>query len=351
MNTLPSIDFLVLGPHLPRHNYFPKLMHFLEKLQQRGYKVGFEGNAKCLLSFDYDPKSRDKLTSAEKCGIPRFLIREETDAVFPLQYSREVESLFNACYNVGAIGEEVRGKSYRFPYTIFAHNHKMTKMLSLKEKIVEFERSGVYEFDKWLQRRKKPVFVGANKLISDNTLYNKRRAVIQKLQNNVEVYGENWELFGIKKATHAMKFARYSIINKQKVNLSDIFRYFAAHSIHANEMLEDKSELLLSVRFSLVFENSYNFVTEKILDSIVCGTIPIFFGTSRHLGELESLILRVDNDLSTEAISKEIDKLIETNQAGRLEEIREFLFSKNFWHDWTIEGVYESLIEEILQFS
>lgn len=84
--------------------------------------------------------------------------------------------------------------------------------------------------------------------INDKTIYEYRINIIKEFSkkiNDFHIYGRNWDLVGL---------------NGNKC--------------------EDKFNTLAKYRFTIIVENSRinNYVSEKIFDALLCGTIPIYFG-------------------------------------------------------------------------
>lgn len=134
---------------------------------------------------------------------------------------------------------------------IFSWDDAAVKMYDRISKIQYPNIININEDLFWRKERKKITNISANKKsINPWELYSKRADSIAyfegKIPNNFEYYGHGW--------------------NKSKCYLG------ACNS---------KSEILSGFDFSLCFENMYNtdgYITEKIIDCLLTGCIPIYYG-------------------------------------------------------------------------
>ena len=347
-NSLKEFDFVMIGAHLPKANYFPKMLILIEIIEERGFTVGFYGKGRCLVSYDFAPKFENELNLAVENGIPRVLIREETDTVYPYQYSPEVETQFSRIFTLGAIPGTVFGDCLKFPYQPYRHHHKNQGRISLSRILRDFDESGVYSAELWGKRKEKILFVGANKMIEHDELYQLRRQIIHSLGEAIEVYGDNWQLFSLKKMIYLVKYLKYSYENNRHVRFSDVKNFILTRVKSEKDTLDDKLSALVKSKYNLIFENSYNFVTEKVFDAIICGAIPIYFGSEEIFSpRLREIVWVIKPNISLKQALLEIDKVSRIDYRKWLGNTREFLYSEEFLENWTAQSVFSNLADEL----
>ena len=115
----------------------------------------------------------------------------------------------------------------------------------------------------------------------------------------------------------------------------DIFRNYN----NAKGEVPDKHSILLKSNFSLIVENSDRIVTEKLFDTILSGSIPVYYGP-----DLSQFGLPTDLAIEIKKIhipvGEYISSLTEAQIERRLEIIENFLESSNFQDNWLAESVF-----------
>jgi len=115
---------------------------------------------------------------------------------------------------------------------------------------------------------------------NSNSLYNKRQSVIKFFERNASIkfnlYGKDWDQPFMKSGL----FHRLTKeISKNFLNSSDERNIdYALKNWHGTA--PNKHSILLKSKFNFCFENIYGlegYISEKILDCFVCGTVPIYF--------------------------------------------------------------------------
>jgi hypothetical protein len=109
--------------------------------------------------------------------------------------------------------------------------------------------------------------------------------------------------------------------------------------------IEDKHAILKDSKFSVVIENSGDYVSEKLLDSLIEGCIPIYVGShfeGTNLGE--ELVIRTA--MGPEGLMDFLESLSPEIIKNRLSSIREFLLSPAFL-EWEAARVYKLIAQKI----
>ena len=180
----------------------------------------------------------------KKRQIPKLLLRSRKKKILlvyepkmlrPLNHSFLIRKLFN-----NVIGWSEKNSNFIGPGTY------VDKKLIETKKIVNSKRN------------KKAVFICSNKNSTQkNELYSLRRKIIsffaERNDNFLELYGFGWQ---------------------------EDFKTLNLKNIYKGE-IKSKNPTMIKYDFAFAIENEYSnedYFTEKILDAMICGCIPIYFG-------------------------------------------------------------------------
>jgi hypothetical protein len=130
--------------------------------------------------------------------------------------------------------------------------------------------------DNWNKKKKKFVLVQGNKFSArKGELYGLRRKILWKEQSNIEFFGIGWHQ-GLK---HDLMHWVYSAINSRLSEISVRSARLAGRR-YKNYLgpTNDKVEEMSKYQFSLVIENSPDYISEKLFDSVSAGCVTIYIG-------------------------------------------------------------------------
>ena len=172
-------------------------------------------------------------------------------------------------------------------------------------------------FEHWEGRLKKVVVIQGNKFSArKGELYSLRRRVLSKVHpSKLDLYGTNWNT-GIK--FDWWHWSR-SLVNSKffDISLSSSFGIGGSYSNYLGTT-ENKMSTLENYQICLVIENSADFVSEKLFDSIRAGCITIYVGPN-----LDNFGLKPDVAINANATRKEvikaIDAVFQLNTSARLD--------------------------------
>lgn len=126
-------------------------------------------------------------------------------------------------------------------------------------------------------RKKDPILVNANKFsATKGELYSLRRACIATFPNIV-VAGQGWKKGVLSRLTTMAKEFVRSMLHPPSAKFAQPFPFVRPKNYLGP--VADKVATLGGYRCCLVIENSEEYVTEKLLDALVAGCIPIYVGT------------------------------------------------------------------------
>ncbi len=223
------------------------------------YDLGDLKAADMVLCFNYKEEFFQKCQAA---NIPKqrlALFAFEPRVVLPRQYTKQVWDQYG---------------------TIFTHLDDLVdnkRIFKIRQPLAEEPLDKVPGFNE----RKFLILINANKYsYVTNELYSYRRKAIRFFEkfNDFDLYGYGWEQGNRVIKRHqligAIKRGRLLQVLKDLVDIRPYKNYRGS--------VEDKNKLLRSYKFSLCFENEKNapgYITEKIFDSLLSGTVPVYLGT------------------------------------------------------------------------
>ncbi len=162
-----------------------------------------------------------------------------------------------------------------------------------------------------------------------NELYSERKKAIRWFEKNhpddFDLYGAGWNEYRFKGVKPIRAFNKISIAKKI------MFKYFGEYYPSYRGKIENKFNIMQSYKFAICYENIKNvsgYITEKILDAMFAGCVPIYLGADNitdHIPE-NSFIDKRDFD-SYEEVYRFMKNMDETTYMHYLHNIEEFLKS------------------------
>ena len=155
------------------------------------------------------------------------------------------------------------------------------------------------------QKLNKAVFIASNRLsFHEGELYSLRRRVVRSLQR-VDTYGRDWNIGIAKRTARLIIEAFSSLIRGSRVKFSSAWDYLFAMGDTRGE-ITDKAEIGSRYKVSLVIENSKEYMSEKLMEALLSGSIPVYVGPEpKHFGIPSNLVVYSEPNL--EAIQRNID--------------------------------------------
>lgn len=159
-------------------------------------------------------------------------------------------------------------------------------------------------FTGWEKRIEKSVIIQANKYSARRgELYSLRRKVIGRLSYQLlDIYGPNWN----KGRFHDLKLW-YRSARKSKISELSLWTLHGIgkkYSNYAGEA-EDKQEILQKYQVNIVIENSADYVSEKLFDSLRAGCLTVYVGP-----DLEKFSLRSKSIICAQPTFRDVHQKI-----------------------------------------
>lgn len=308
----------------------PGLARCMEEL---GFEISEENNLDVLININHNWKSiSEQMKSSSSSPVLKILIRVEPSSVYPSQYTSEVESKYDLILTPGNVNAANQSEFIRYPYDYNLNPSTPSSSTPDPLKIVDLnQKMGVYSFANWEKRDIKCSLIAANK-ISPNGTGNyglRRQFASQNLSDGLNVYGQLWDSKLFSRLKYRLAVLKFAIQSKSEFHIMLIFADFFKKFKNVRGPVLDKHGIIARSKFSLVIENTEDYVSEKLLDALIGGSIPIYFGPSLEItGIPESLVIRCDrNDSNPLELVRKID---EAQIIEKLKAIVDFLNGNEF---------------------
>jgi hypothetical protein len=311
-----------------------------------GYEVVDDGPVDLLVNLNHNWKSiKEQL---KHNGDPlQILIRLEPPSVYPAQYSHELERAYDL---VLSPGRPMKSPEEFIPWPYQFQPNPLRPDLespSLPNVITKKIHENVFSYIHWEKRELACVMIAANKVSPNGSgNYDLRRSVASiSYDKRLMIFGELWRAGIYTKLRYRLAVARFALATKSSISLKSIFSDLLAKYPNVDGSIPDKHTVLENSRFSLVIENSSDYISEKLLDSLIDGCIPVYVGPNFEGTTLnENLVIRFET-IETELVER-LECLNSKVIEEKLTAIQGFIESEKFL-EWDASAVYLQIATRI----
>lgn len=325
----------------PVQNYF----------QNKGMRLVEIRNSKYFISFNHNKKSYREFIDSGGEAKNSVLVRLEPDAVFPAQFRKNINSKYGLIYTPGSTKLSGREQFLPWPYNYVADPSHPTssELTTLSDLLASNAFKERFTNASWQQKINKIVLIAANKVSPRHTSnYSQRRLFARKISSDLmHIYGPLWKGRLNEKIMHRLAVSFFSL--KSGVLPNPISIYGGLHQKYKSALgkIGNKHEILNKYRFSLVIENSNDYVSEKLIDVLISGAIPIYIGPSLVLANFPDKIAIQINHSEINRVNQILENIDDVEIRDIQETIYKFLTSENFLNKWKSENVYNRISSEI----
>lgn len=277
-----------------------------------------------LVCIDYSPsvgKEIKKLgLSPENCT----LVHMEPSVVLPANFARSRKRQFGTVITVGGIRNQV-SSSVHWPL--------LWPSASDLEKLHASERA------------ERVVVINGNKMsFIKGELYSLRRTAIKSV-GHLDLFGTQWDSKFATRLIIALKSFAQAVLSLKLPRLSGLNLWFQYYP-RSKGPVDDKLKTMAHYKYALVIENSAEYMSEKLMESLFAGCIPIYVGPDpEEFGIPRELVIRAQPSLHSIQ-----EALREANRWDMNEfqtKLRAFLGSSDVRDQWDHTRIYEWLLEKI----
>lgn len=307
--------------------------------------------AKFLISFNHDPKSYKDFRRSGGRLEDTVLIRLEPAAVFPSQFLPKVEKLYGLIFTPGSVmidQETGRHWPYYFNVNPLTPNKLHSDLKSIVESIT---KEGTFDFNLWKSRSLTMSLVASNKVspIRENN-YRLRRRLARTLPSSVlTIYGGLWKGSFLERVKHRVGVLRFAIKSGVTPNLVEIYGGLLRNFESAMGKVGNKHTVIRESKFSLVIENNNSYVSEKLIDALIGGSIPIYIGGDFSLTGIPKGAVVTGLTNAAEILSF-VENVSDSDVSDFLFCAQYWLQSPAFYLEWFGDNVYEAIAKQIFDY-
>ena len=226
-----------------------KLDHFLERAGME-IVTSFSNNPDVVVFLNWGRKSRQDLKNAQLVGAKTLLVMTEPSVVIPQHRNSRLLSDFSNLLQIGR------------PWA---------------NRVVPYPQAWNTDFFHETSRQDAVVAITGNKVsFIRGELYSLRLSAYQEL-NNIQLFGSGWDMSRREKASQVVRHLAGAIIAGERITLNGL-NQLDRKSWPTAYSVRNKFETMSKYKYSLVIENSAEYVSEKLGDAIMAGTVPIYVG-------------------------------------------------------------------------
>ncbi len=308
----------------------------------------FTGNF--LLCVDHSSQALRKFKRAGGLAKNTILVRYEPISVHPAQYKPNIEKLYGLIISPGHISEAIPTKiDIGCPYSYQANPmHPSSKSKSIAKLVTDNEKEGIYRYANWKNRPITLSMIASNKVSPiKNSNYALRRNLAMDLEHlGLQVYGALWVGDWKNRIRNRIGTIRFSILSGKMPNLRSVYGNFFRRYKTTFGVINDKHQILKQSKFSMIVENSNDYISEKVFDALLNGCIPIYIGPDvSKLPFPKDLINNFSGD--PQEIYEYVLTVKEQAIESKLTVAKEFFLSDAFTSTWSEEAVNGEICERI----
>lgn len=277
-----------------------------------------------LVCIDYSPSVAGEISRLGLSPKECTLVLMEPSVVLPANYARSRHRQFGRIITVGG---PVSGGSPSVHWPL---------LWPLASKLREFQAT---------QRVNRVVLIHGNKIsFIKGERYSLRRRSIHAI-GTLDLFGTNWDSSIASRSLIAIKSFAQAVLSFKLPSLSGLSLWFQEYPFSKGPV-EDKIGTMAKYKYALVIENSGEYMSEKLMESLFAGCIPIYVGPDpEKYGIPEGLVLRADPNLASILKGLKEAEGWDINQFQS--KLSEFLSSDATRNLWDHRRVYERFLLKI----
>lgn len=298
--------------------------------------------AQYLLSFNHNSAKYYQFINSGGMKSKSVLLRFEPRAVFPSQYRSSTENLYG---HIITFGDNSSSGDKRFPWPYYFNENPLDPEKWAPEREDEISRI-VSNFDcrleNWKGRNILVSLIASNKVspVRNNNYALRRKLALEIPESSLQVFGYLWDSSIHEKIRHRLEVLRFSLRNRAAPNVIEIYGNLFRRYPASKGPIDDKHKIIRDSKFSLVIENDSNYVSEKLIDALLGGSIPIYIGGGFTEFEIPEVSV-VSNLRTWEEIESYISNVLDSEIESKLLTTMEWLKSGNFTDLWFGDNVFD----------
>jgi hypothetical protein len=308
-----------LKGHEPAPNSFGRFL-----LDRDLLSLSINSRTEKLVCIDYSPSVAREIKKLglrpENCT----LVHMEPSVVLPANYSGSRKMQFGTVITVGGIRSQVPS-SVHWPL-LWPSTSELQKLHGT-------------------ERTERVVVINGNKMsFIKGELYSLRRKAIKSL-GNLDLFGTQWDSKFVPRLIVTFKSFAQAVLSLKLPRPSGLNLWFQDYP-KSKGPVDDKLKTMSEYKYALVIENSAEYMSEKLMESLFAGCIPIYVGPDpEEFGIPKELVILAQPNLH--AIQEALLEAEGWNMNEFHARLGAFLGSSDVRDFWDHTRVYERLLEKI----
>jgi hypothetical protein len=323
-------------------------------LRMNHFQVNSNFNSEYLLMLDHNARKYRKFINSGGNSKKAILIRLEPKSVNPAQYRKSMKRKYGLIISPGSVFDFENSKEFiGWPYKYHLDPSKpSTGDPLLSEQLKKLSNSNFCDIEEWQSRKISILLIASNKVgRTHNSNYGIRRSIVKSIPPDIlQTYGPMWN----SRLWPRLKYRIGVILDSIKIgsvpNFYSIAEGLLSNFPQTHGVVADKHALIRQAKFNLIIENENTYCSEKIFDSLINGSIPIYLGPPLNkVGLPEDLGIQIKSNSSN--VSRQIQETLLLSQSvieRYLDSISKFVFSEPFQQNWIETSVWNRVSRQIL---
>jgi hypothetical protein len=303
----------------------PARNSFAEFLARKGLLASsIEMNIRRIVCIDYSPKFGSEISHPVLDLNACTLVRMEPSVVLPANFSRSRSKQFGTEITVG--GKPTGASSSVHWPLVFP---------------TELERSAFLA----AERSERVVLINGNKMsFVAGELYSLRRKSIRAFEN-LDLYGTEWDSTLLTRLFVAIRSLAHAALSLKVPSLNGINLWFQSYP-KSKGPVKDKLATMSKYRYALVIENSTEYMSEKLMEALFAGCIPIYVGPDpQAYGIPDNLVIWTKPDIGS--IRSSLADATNWDYLDFRSRLDLFVSSSATRELWDSENVYQKMLDMI----
>jgi hypothetical protein len=274
----------------------------------------------CDMALYFDLADSDSMNIVNKSAVTKVLVRQEPKLVIPENYDANLIKIFDHVIDIGKSKEDA-----------FLN--------------INWPQDLSHIYINGNKRKNRFVMVNSNLLsLTRDQNYSLRREIAAKI-HSVDLFGFKWNNSSFEKFLTLVKELKKYLPRIYRIELSGLKYYFKTFDNYLGAVV-NKREAMSAYKYSIVIENTSNYVSEKLFDSLLSGCIPIYVGPDLSLYDLpENLYLQAEPNFAD--IKSKMTHAQEQNYEEWAENVKVWLEQANTKENWSQEFFFKKILTAI----
>ena len=296
---------------------------FAEYLTQNGHRISAVSGApdvEILFCMDFNSSIGRAVRRSKVATNRRILVQMEPPVVLPQNYLKSTQSLFGKVLRIGGY----QADSYIIPWP------------------QTYPRDTVLRENFSSKKSNRFVLVNGNKLsLIAGEMYALRRKVVLA-SPELDLYGTDWDSNFLVRVKHVIGQLIIAIRGRRLPRIEALNSWFENYPNYFGST-PDKIKTMSNYKFALVIENSVDYMSEKLMDALFAGCIPVYVGPKvNSYGIPVDLVIQAEPNLKAVLSAMELAKGMDY-QTFRSKALK-YLLAESTKTYWTANAVHRVIL-------